>query len=322
LQSSVHCAKKRHVFLRLAFLGLVFVVFAGIASAQPGAHSARPGRLKLDRQIGTALPTRGGISIVDVDCPGRPDGGACAGTIRLLPRGAKTKALVGPAPIATASVRLPSGATRQIRLKLNARARAAIRGETNSLVTTVELRSAGSVTRRLDVVDDFRPVVGHARPDNVTSGHFKVGGATADYNTYTWKWDIEVRHFLELPNWNCPSSTPQMQANGNKAIYWNYNERRDLGFKGNLRAVAKSGTGYSNFTHGNLKQSYDGYRTFWYLTGWEKGGWTTNSVWAPVLFEDGHFELTVTCTSATDVLGSTAIIYESDKGYLMFPWGG
>ena len=307
-----------HCFVALCLA----LVVAGAASAQPGAHAARPGKLKLDKQIGNALPTKGGISIVDVDCPGRPDGGVCAGTIRLLPRGAKTKALVGSAPIATASARLPSGTTRQIRMKLNARARAAIRGEENSLVTTVELRSRGTVTRRLEVVVDFKGVRGHARPDRVTRGQFKAGGATVNYQTYTWKWDIPVRKFLELPDFRCPSYAPQLTTNGNKVIYWNYNERRDLGFQAYMDARARSGTGYSNFTQNHLKQSYDGYRTFWYMVGWPSGDWFHNSVWAPLAFDDGHFELTVTCTDKTDVLGSTAIIYESDRAYLMFPWGG
>jgi hypothetical protein len=307
--------------LRLVPLGLALVL-AGTAAAQPGARQARPEMPRLDGQTGRALPTRGGISLVNVDCPARVGGGTCTGSVRLLPRGAETRALVGKAPVAAARLEpMPSGEDQTVWLKLSSKARGAIRGDGNVLKLTLEIRSGRRLGRRLVYVDDFKPVVGHARPDRVTSGQFKVGGATAQYDTYSWKWDIAVRHFLILPKWNCPSSTPQLASNGNKAIYWNYNERRDLGFQGSLVARAKSGTGYSNFTHANLKQSYDGYRTFWYMTGWEEGGWTTNSVWAPVAFEDGHFELSVTCTDKTDVLGSTAIIYESDKGYLMFPWG-
>jgi hypothetical protein len=38
--------------------------------------------------------------------------------------------------------------------------------------------------------------------------------------------------------------------------------------------------------------------TYWIMTGWPKGNWETNNAWAPILFEDGHFALTVTCTSS------------------------
>jgi hypothetical protein len=88
--------------------------------------------------------------------------------------------------------------------------------------------------------------------------------------------------------------------------------------------VAKAGTGYGGFNVPNV-QHYSGkrgsYPDYKVMTGWPEGGFAFNSIWAPVAFEDGHFELTVTCTSSTD---RDQIAYANDpvKDEFLFPWTG
>jgi hypothetical protein len=302
----------------LIAVAVLVPVLAGSAAAQPGAYSARPGTMRLDAQTGAMLPTRGGISLVNVDCRGRSDGGGCAGSVRLLPRGQDTRALVGSAPIARGSARLPQGTSRTLRLKLNARARAAIRGDANVLKVTVEIRSNGQVMRHLDLVDDFKPLLGHKRPDRTGVVRRGLAGATATTKTFFWKWNIPVRTYLELPDFRCPSYAPNVATNGVQLSKWNVSNRIEMGQQGKLREYSKK-AGIAGFTVPHTRAD-GGYTKHYVMTGWPQGNWNYNSIWAPVAFDDGYFELEVTCTDSTSFSRDQAYMWGEPYAW-MFPWG-
>jgi hypothetical protein len=297
---------------------VVALVAVGAAAAQPGARQAPPGTLRLDAQTGAMLPTRGGISLVNVDCRGRPEGGACAGSVRLLPRGQQTRALVGPTPVARGSSRLPQGTSKTLRLHLSARARQAIRGDANVLKLTVEIRSNGQVSRHLDLVDDFKPVLGHKRPDSTRVARRRLAGATAATKTYEWKWDIPVRHYLQLPDFRCPSNMPSVATNGVQLSKWNISNRIDMGKQGKLQEYS-SHAGIAGFNVPHTRED-GGYTKHWVMTGWPQGTWNYNSIWAPVAFDDGHFELKVTCTDSDLFTVDQAYMWGAPFAW-MFPWG-
>jgi hypothetical protein len=318
----------RTPFLAGSILVASALTLAAAASAGGnGAFQARPG-LKIDAELGGALPTGRGLTEVSVDCPDTHARLPCPGTITLLPRGAKTKALVGSAPIARRSVKVRSGSTKLFKLQLSRKARAALRGGKHWLDVLVEVRSNGKRRTHQAIADDFRPVLGHAEPDNIhTRVRYAKDGSALVTSTYSWDWHIKVRSYLELPNFKCPAWAPNVDSNG-RVIYTGDARGRhtvEAGHKANMEARAKQGTGWSNFT--DFWTTYHGGggtpsgHAYWSLQGWKKGGLWTNSVWAPALFEDGHFSLKVVCQSSSN-LNEIARVEEWDytDPVDMLPW--
>jgi hypothetical protein len=159
-----------------AVLSLALVSAGGAAR---GGAEVKGAILKLDTETGGALPTRNGVSLVNVDCYAAK-GSRCQGSIRLLPRGAKTRGLVGSAPIASASTTLASPATKTLRLQLSRRASAAISGNSRTwLDVTIEVKSNGKRATHAAVVDDFRPVLGHKTPSSIRALRLLAPGRPA-----------------------------------------------------------------------------------------------------------------------------------------------
>ncbi len=316
-----------HVWrLQLVPLVLVLAILgAGIATVASAAGSGVRPELRFDSLVGSELPNNGAMAEVVVACVGRP-GTSCKGVVRLLPRGPQTVHLVGGAPIASHTISAgPAGNEHGILLGLNQRAREAL-ANGKVLQVTIELRQPGHAALTKNVVAALeRSVVGHSRPDSIkrgvvtaASGRSASTAASIETRTYEWKWDIPVRHFLVLPDFRCSGSTPFVAGSDMTRTYIPQRTFHavEWGRRGKLKAVAKSGTGYGSFEAAHT----DTRNGIVVMTGWPKGSWTTNNVWAPVLFEDGHFELTVTCTSS-DQRGDVAWVDET-KSHVVFPRTG
>jgi hypothetical protein len=306
-------------------LWLVPVVLALLLATAAGAgqrgYAPARGYLTLDGQTGGALPTKDGVSLVNVDCRKRPGPGTCAGTVRILPRGAQTKELVGSAPIASGSARLRAAETKNLRLRLSARARAAIRGKGTVLTVTVEARSNGKRWARPMTLDDFAPFRGHTRPTSTRRLlQFTPDGALTDEETYQWKWDIPVRHYLILPEFTCPDDHPWIASNGKTIWKWNLSTWWDVGLQAKLDVGGSSNAGYGGF---NVPTTHEeGVATTYHvMTGWPKGAWNFNSIWAPVAFDDAHFELKATCSNTPyEIVTGAAYSWAGPLAW-MFPWG-
>ena len=306
----------------MAGVAIAVAVVALSATAAVGVTTGKKaGKLKLDSQGGSVLPTRGGKSAVDVKCKGRPKA-RCNGRVQLIPRGSRTRELVGDSAIARTSVKLKRGQARTLQLPLRGRAQDAL-GD-HVLNVTVRLTSKGKShpTKRASSLFAADKKVGHDRPSRVKTDHPPNGhGGTDTVKTYHWSWDIPVRKFLVLPDFRCPSEAPNVVTNGTEIQNRKTGDR--LGLKAGLDVQAKTGTGYGGFNvpHLEFHQGQRGnYPDYDVMTGWPEGGWTYNSIWAPVAFEDGHFELTVSCTSSTD---RNQIAYKDHPvaQVFLFPWG-
>jgi hypothetical protein len=312
-------SRRNGLLTLVSIVAVVAGVIAGAAGSASGA--ALSPQLRFARFLGSELPNNGSMAEVVVSCAGSP-GTRCSGVLQLLPRGAAAQRLVGSGPIASRSIRNAyAGQEDAIVLRLGERSREALaRG--NVLRLAVVLRQVGgrSVARNL-VAAKERAIVGHRRPNSVVrhivrrlSGRSATSAAAATTVDYSWSWHIPVRHFLVLPDFRCPSSAPYVAGSTNTRTYSPRRAPRPIAGPrvwariGMLRAAAKSGTGYASFTTPHLT-NHRGVRM---MTGWPEGSWTTNNAWAPVLFEDGKFELKVTCTSS-DALDDVAWVGEDVK---------
>ena len=311
---------RRNRLLTLVSIVAVLVgVIAGAAGPASGA-AAHP-QLRFARLFGNELPNNGSMAEVIVSCGGS-QGTGCSGVLQLLARGADAQRLLGSGPIAMRSIRNAyAGQEHAIVLRLDERSREALAGG-HVLQLDVVLSQAGlrPVARNV-VLAAERAIVGHRRPDSVVrhvvhrlSGRSATSAAAATTVDYSWTWNIPVRSFLVLPDFRCPASAPYVAGSTNTRTYISRRAPRPIAGPrvwarvGQLKAVAKSGTGYASFTTPHLT-NHNGVRM---MTGWPKGSWTTNNAWAPVLFQDGKFELTVTCTSS-DALDDVAWVGEDVK---------
>jgi hypothetical protein len=135
------------------------------------------------------------------------------------------------------------------------------------------------------------------------------------------------RHYLDLPSFDCPSDAPYVASNGTKI----YTTAGWSGTKAKIQASASDGTGWQDgFDQASVAARHtdnwvsagNDYRV---MTGWLEGTWRYNSVWAP-LFSDGHFGLSVTCTSSSSPSDVAWVLnhrppWGSDvPGELLFPW--
>lgn len=297
------------------------VAFALVLAATAGAFRAeshgKTGTLAMAKAAGAVLPTRAGTSIARVRCLGAFHS-RCAGIVRLLPRGDATRQQVGSRTIARASVKLSAGATKPARLRLGSRARQALRSFV--LNVTVVLSSGGKRSTRAAVVFNAEAATDNSKPHISVAHPPRGGGGTYTVKTYYWSWKIPVGRFQPMPSFRCPSDAPNVAANGVEVRKRNTRER--IGLKGKLDANAKVGTGYGGFTIARTKR-HDGargrYPDYDVMVGWPAGGWTSNSVWAPVAFHDEPFNLNVTCTSSTD-RKDIAYVNAGVLHAFMFPW--
>ena len=328
-------SRPRRLSVLVSGLAVVTGLIAGAAGAAPGA-AAKP-QLRFAPVLGNELPNNGSKAEVVVVCAGA-QGAGCNGVVELLPRGVGTRRLVGNGPVSSRSIRKASvGNEHAIVLRLDASAHKALaRGEVLQL--TIELRQAGRTAAARNVVAaKERAVVGHRQPDSVVrhivvrnlGGRSAAPAAATTTVEYNWSWNIPVRTFLVLPDFRCPAAEPYVAGATKTRTYVPRRAPVGSGSRvwarvGMLTAVAKAGTGYGAFTTPHLTD-HNGVRM---MTGWPKGSWTGNNAWAPLLFEDGKFELKVTCTSS-DALDNVAWVGENvDKNSetvtfptsAVFPW--
>jgi hypothetical protein len=283
------------------FVPVVFgLVLVSAAAADHDGSRAKPGTLAFGGGIGAALPYRGGVSVVRVSCHGVA-GGRCVGSVRLFPRGDRTRGLVGSAALATSPVSLKTHRSTKVRLKLSQRARRALGNST--LAVTIELHQGKAVRgKKATNLGVARPITGDPKPDDVDTDHPpRGGGGTATVKTFSWRWHIPAAHYLLLPAFTCPSDAPNIATNGTEIAFLG---KRPVGMKAKIDADASDGIGYKDGFWLNVAERHtDGW---WYLfskpypnyrvaTGWDSGSWSFNSVWAG-LFDGGDFSLSVTCT--------------------------
>jgi hypothetical protein len=305
MSAAPHCrARLAHFLVPLA----VALVVVPAAAATHDGTPTKPGKLTFAAKIGAALPYHRGIGIVHVVCQGTGKS-RCRGSVRLLPRGERTRGLVGAAPLATRAVNLKGHHRAAIRLQLSTRARR--EAASAVLSVTVEVRSARGrwITRRV-ALGAARPIVGDPKPDHVQVEHPPQGGGPpATVKTFDWERNIPAHHYYNLPAFHCPEDAPVLATNGtelNSLGFWD-------GMQADMTVSADSGVGYgAAFTIetdfrstedwvvekvGVFQHEYH-FPDYRVMTGWPEGSWSHNSVWAPLL-SDGNFHLWVTCTSLT-----------------------
>jgi hypothetical protein len=134
-------------------------------------------------------------------------------------------------------------------------------------------------------------------------------------NSYHWHWNIKAGNILLLPDFSCPSSTPYIKTNG---TYRTPNRQPDVKAWHIADAVvnASSGVGYGSFNTVKTTNDNDGFQI---LTGWPKGDFWQNNMWAPA-FDDGTADLYVTCTSSS-AHDDTAWALPSYGPGAAFTWG-
>ena len=117
------------------------------AVAQQQVGAAQPPRFVLARRVG---PVRGGAAVFSIECGA---GAPCAGTLRLVPAGARAAQRRAARAYATAPVNIAPGAKKAVRLRLNAAGRKALRRRRSlrlrmELVQGTAVQSLGTVTLR------------------------------------------------------------------------------------------------------------------------------------------------------------------------------
>jgi hypothetical protein len=272
--------------MRRGFGLLALLLSAGVTSAA----AAPVGKPAFDPAMGSSVPAQGSRTDVSVRCAGSQKA-TCSGALRILR---------GGAPVATKSFKIVGGRDSTITMKLN---KALPAGQ--SLSVNLELSSRGRVVARRPVTLAGGTVYnGSATPKSVKVEHPSRGQGTGTIKIYTWSWTIPAHHYLAMPAWTCPGDAPYVQGAKTQAY----------GREGKLVAKASAGTGYYNFRYPRTKK----YGKQFYMTGWEAGGFFSNSVWAPI-GTDGHFDFKATCT---DSFGDGAYSNSNSKKALgwIFPW--
>jgi hypothetical protein len=267
-------------------LGLIAAAFSvGLSSAR--ANTTVAAKPRFSRGIGAVLPSDGAQAEVSVFCP-ESTRGACHGSIALAPRGGTARTL-GSRAVARRSVTLARGADADLKLRLSARARAAL--SHGPLFVTAILRGGRSgstvATRQVAVARERR----YTAPGRVVMAR----AANAGSEDFTWSWTIPAAHYLVMKKFSCPSNYPVLDRGSHQALFnkLGIGSYRDA----KLEVKASDGTGYAGFDRPELgpgvKLEVNYYR---YMAGWPIGGLLYNSIWAP-LGSDGHFALTVACTT-------------------------
>jgi hypothetical protein len=299
----------------LAFvIGVLAVALTLTAMVHSGSASPAPAVPVYSVGMGAVLPNDGARAQVGVSCPEHARR-ACAGSVAIVPRGATANVLGGGA-IARATFRLPPGRDVDLRLRLSASARAALKQGPIS-VTTV-LRPSGfssrTAVRRVTIVRETLYTAPGRR--------LALSSASADEREFEWSWTIPKGKALAVPRFSCPDDMPRLARGGHFLPY-----KRGIGgeWDASMRVTAGDGTGYGGFDRpliGGVVKGGAGndYRN---MLGWPKGDFWFNSIWAPVT-TDGHFTLKVTCTSEGPLGGARLGDYGSDNanGYYknFFPW--
>jgi hypothetical protein len=281
---------------------LAIVAASAAAAPERAATRAAPTPVKFASSMGRALPTDRGKSEVALTCNG-PANTVCRGRVELLPRGAKTKALVGTAPVASRAVVVVAGSKRVVSLPLNARARTAV--EDNLLVTTVRLSSSGHRYARAGFIEDADGT--KVRPDlRRTHGPPRSGDGVVTQQ-FNWSWHVNaIFGWTPMPEFRCPGDKKYVETSGNNAVSRNY------------EVVGK--TGHVWFTGDNVS-------TFDFDTPYTDGGapddkhllgWSSehNRVWVS---GDLHFQLHAVCTSGTSH-ETAAWLNGHFGGLYLFPW--
>jgi hypothetical protein len=297
--------------MRVTVIVAVAVVEVPFVQAGATARPARGGELRFAPHQGAELPNKGALSEVVVECSAPAGVRSCSGAVQLLPRGRATRALVGGGPLASATVgSLARGRERDVLLSLSRVAREKLPGHVLQL--TAVLSQAGRITfRRNFAAEAERPILGHSRPDRTVVKRIPGSGQNEVQEVfYSWNWDIPVRHYLVVPSFQCPSNAAHVAWNG---TFKKFDGKNSVS-RAKLDVTAKSGTGYGGFRVASVADSSYVRNA---MTGWPTGDWSFNSVWAPAFFEDGHFELTATCTNVAYEIASAD---RKDLLPWMFPW--
>lgn len=291
------------------------VILLALALFAPDAGAAQPITPAFAIGLGSVLPTQGGVTEVSLSCPDR-DKGTCRGSVSLVPRG-QTAQVLGSQALATGSFDLKAGEDVDLKLHLAPEATGDL--SSGPLFVTAVLRSAGTsgpAAERQEALAHERVYSPSVAPTTTRA----LASTAGDGTTYSWNYDIPAGSALLLKQFSCPSSAP-LVAKGR--------EHRSAGkivdivdSEGKIEASASDGTGYAGFDRASTSRIQGDINEWTNMTGWPKGGFFYNSVWAP-LFKAGHFSVKVTCTDvggldAARILGS----WDADAPALkdFFPW--
>ena len=130
----------------------------------------------------------------------------------------------------------------------------------------------------------------------------KSGGAST--STKVFSWNIPATHYVLMPEYSCPSGTPYFMSNGvehKQAVFpqdWN-SPLRYQAYEADFRVEASDGVGYKGGLHYIKLKTVNvrvkpgdadtqnprvapQYTDVVVATGFEKGTWAGNSIWAPV----------------------------------------
>lgn len=261
----------------------------------------------------------GGKTILYLQCRD----GNCRGRVRLLPRGRSARRKVGAGAIANQPVSLDENASEGVRLRLSGAARNALRGR-KSLNVTIDLTTQRGASEVTDSSVLYVPklVALPGKPDSVQTGTAPNGAGGSDTtNKFSWHFEMNPGAVAYVPEFSCPSETPNVATNGQEVKPKKEDKR--IGLRGNLTAERSSSwVGYSGFNvpttqlRPGVRGSYPDYDA---MVGWPKGDWTFNSIWGDPGIKS-TFDLTVVCTSATD-RDSIAYVDHQVIRKLLFPWG-
>ena len=267
---------------------------AGFAAA--GASAATSIRPEFAKGLGSVLPTGGGTTEVNISCPDRRSGNCRGERLNRASRDYRAGA-VGKRVLASKSFTLRGGWDGDLKLRLDGPARSLL--SHGPLFVTVVLRAAGSAKP----VSERRVAIAHERlfsaPGRVTVARAADDGS----EVFSFDWTIPAHNALVLKAFSCPESMPLVAAG----------RRRSQPAKpvdivetaGELDAKAGSGTGYAGFDRANTKFYKGGINEWRNMTGWPKGDFFFNSIWAPLL-NAGHFSLKVTCRNGSGTRGRPA----------------
>jgi hypothetical protein len=255
-------------------MGLSIGLGAGSAGA---AAAAKP---LFSRGIGPVLPNDGTQAQVSIECPGG-SGGACRGSVSLVPRGATARSL-GSRAVASRSFSLARGADADLLLRLSGPARTAL--SRGPLFVTAILRAAGSPPATLKVA------IARERRDTaplrlVASARVAAAGIDEFHYFAT----IPALSFLRLGKFTCPSNYPVVAGIPREAYVSNSADIQ----------ITADGADYAGFDRpelgGTESQLVVGYLYVYRLmAGWPEGTLFYNSIWAG--FSAVDFRLTVVCT--------------------------
>ena len=136
---------------------------------------------------------------------------------------------------------------------------------------------------------------------------------------FSFDWTIPAHNALVLKAFSCPESMPLVAAGRRRSQPGKPGRHRRNG--GELDAKAGSGTGYAGFDRANTKFYKGGINEWRNMTGWPKGDFFFNSIWAPLL-NAGHFSLKVTCRNGSGTEVARLLDYGADSNYNkdFFPW--